>query len=256
MKLYNTVFFALLVTTVFSCVKKDDAPPAISNTNGEIGFEFTNYAGNSELVLNTGKYVTPGNDTISISKFNYYISNIRFKKSDGTYYAEPNSYHLVQGDVGASKHFHVETMPTGTYVSVTFMIGVDSAKNTSGAQEGALDVLNGMFWDWNTGYIMAKLEGTSPQSPAPDKTFQYHIGGFSGTNSALRMVTLDFSGTPLILNTGKESAISIKADALKWFAPNNISVATTNAVMIVSAKSKLIADNYANMFSVTAISNQ
>jgi hypothetical protein len=256
MKLYNVVFFAFLVTTIFSCVKKDDPKPTISNTNGEIGFEFSNYAGNTELVMNTGKYVTPGNDTVSISKFNYYISNIRFQKSDGSYYAESGSYHLVQSDVAASKHFHVETMPTGTYVSVSFMIGVDSAKNTSGVQEGALDVLNGMFWDWNTGYIMAKLEGTSPQSPASDKTFQYHIGGFSGANSALRMVTLDFTATPLILNTGKESSINIKADVLKWFAPNNISMATTNAVMVVSAKSKLMADNYANMFSVTSIANQ
>jgi hypothetical protein len=256
MKLYNVALLALLVTTMFSCVKKDDSPPAISNTNGEIGFEFTHYAGNEELVMNTGKYVTAGNDTISITKFNYYISNIRFKKSDGSYYAEPSSYHLIKGDVGSSKHFHIPTMPTGTYVSVSFMIGVDSEKNTSGAQKDALDVSNGMFWDWSTGYIMAKLEGTSPQSAAVDKSFTYHIGGFSGDNSALRTVTFDLSATPLIVNTGKESAINIKADALKWFAPNSINIATTNAVMVVSAKSKLIADNYANMFTVTSVSNQ
>jgi hypothetical protein len=59
-----------------------------------------------------------------------------------------------------------------------FMIGVDSARNNSGAQTGALDPTNGMFWSWSTGYIMAKFEGTSAQSPAAANALKFHIGGF------------------------------------------------------------------------------
>lgn len=257
MKLSKMSLFALMAVVFFSCKKKEDDPGTIiTNTVGEVGFEFTNYAGNTELVMNTGKYVNANGDTFSVTKFNYYITNIRLKKSDGTYYGENESYHLVQGDVGASKHFHLESIPTGTYTEVSFTIGVDSARNTSGAQTGALDPSNGMFWTWSTGYIMAKMEGTSPKSPASDKTFQHHIGGFSGANNAVRTVTFNLTASPIVLASGKESSVMVKADVLKWFSPNIINLATTNNIMMVNSASKSIADNYANMFSISSVTNE
>ncbi|MBS1771340.1 MAG: hypothetical protein JST82_00680 [Bacteroidetes bacterium] len=252
-KINATLLFLAMILSVVSCRKKDDPVVTPVETTGEIGFEFFNYAGDSSLVMTTGKYRTGSGDTVSITKFNYYISNVKIKKADGSYFVEDNSYHLVQSDLPSSKHFHIEDVPAGTYTSVTFTIGVDSARNVSGAQTGALDPANGMFWTWNTGYIMAKLEGTSPQSTASGKIFQYHIGGFSGANSALHTVTINFP-TNMVLTTGKEGSIIMKADALKWFTPNNISIASKSQIMTVGSDSKAMSDNYANMFSITSIS--
>ena len=50
-------------------------------------------------------------------------------------------------------------IPNGEYTKVNYTIGVDAARNTEGAQDGALDLVNGMFWSWNTGYIFMKMEG-------------------------------------------------------------------------------------------------
>lgn len=245
----GTLVLAIAIAAT-GCRKKPDPvttpPPA---TTGEFGVEISNYAGDSLLVLDSKEYTTASGDKITVSKFNYYISNVKFKKNDGTYYAEPESYHLVYADANGGRHFHIEDVPAGGYTAITFLIGVDSARNTSGSQTGALDPVKAMYWDWIQGYIMAKLEGKSPTAGSSDGTFRFHIGGFSGPNSALRTVTLNFPFT-VELKGGAESTIPIKADVLTWFTPNTISMATTHTVMMPGATAKKIADNYADMFSL------
>lgn len=244
-------FLGLLSVVITSCSKRPDPEPGNGNGNGgsgngEIGIEVSNYAGVEELTL--GNTYTSASGPLTINKFNYYISNIRLKKSDGTEFAETESYHLVLADKKSSGHFHI-SVPPGSYTGMSFLIGVDSARNVDGAQTGALDPVNAMFWTWSTGYIMAKLEGKSASSGASDSAITYHIGGFKGPNSALRTVTLNFAQTKTV-TSGGETTIKVKADALKWFTPNNIDFATEHEIMSVNATSKKIADNYANMFSI------
>lgn len=246
------IIILAMAVAATGCRKKPDPIVTPEATTGEFGVEISNYAGDSLLVLDTKQYQTGTGDKFTVSKFNYYISNVKFKKSDGTYFSEPESYHLVYADANGGRHFHIEDVPAGGYTAITFLIGVDSARNTAGAQTGALDPAKAMFWDWNQGYIMAKLEGKSPNSGASDSTLRYHIGGFSGANSALRTVTLTFPFT-VTLKGGAESTIPIKADVMKWFTPNTINMATTHTIMMPSATSKKIADNYANMFSLLPI---
>ena len=69
-------------------------------------------------------------------------------------------------------------VPEGSYTEMSYVLGVDSTRNVSGAQAGALSTANGMFWSWSTGYIMLKAEGTSPNSGTG--SFSFHLGGFSG----------------------------------------------------------------------------
>jgi hypothetical protein len=59
----------------------------------------------------------------------------------------------------------------------------------------------------------------------------------------------------MVLSADKESTIKLKADANKWFG-TNIKVANVTNLMTVNATSKMIADNYATMFSVTSVVNE
>ena len=68
---------------------------------------------------------------------------------------QKNDYHLVNQAIDSSLSFTI-SLAANKYDSVGFLLGVDSAGNTSGAQTGALDPLNDMFWTWNTGYVMEK----------------------------------------------------------------------------------------------------
>ncbi|XZF13152.1 MbnP family protein [Chitinophagaceae bacterium MMS25-I14] len=221
---------------------------------GNAMLHFTNTAGNQLLTLNSGNYTTASGSSITVSKFNYYISNIRFNNTNGSSFSEPESYHLLQQSDASSLSFNIGNIPAGTYGSVSFMIGVDSTHNTSGAQTGALDPVNGMFWSWNTGYIMAKMEGTSPQAGSTDNTFIFHIGGFSGVNSALHTVTLNLPA-PLTIHKNSNAMVHLHADALAWFAPNSINLGTVYNIMNISPTSKMISDNYAGMFAADSVKN-
>ena len=245
------IAFALLATTLFSCKKNDDDN---SGGNGTATISFSNRAGIQPLVLNTQSYTNTQGASLTFTKFNYYISNIRLINTSGGSFAEDYSYHLVQQEDPSSCQFNIANVPAGTYSSISFMIGVDSTHNVSGAQTGALDPGNGMFWSWNTGYIMAKMEGTSPQSTATDNSFIFHIGGFSGANSGVRNIALTFP-TPLVISKDKASIAYLHADALAWFNPNLIDLATLHFLMSVNADSKKIADNYANMFAADSVKN-
>lgn len=249
--IFKTAFLlSALSFTVVSCSKKSDPEPTgttpqdTTAKNGEVGIEIANYVGDQKLSFDS-TYTLNGGQQIKVSKFNYYISNVKLQRADGAEFVEEESYHFVTADKVSSGHFHFEKVPAGSYKSMTFMIGVDSLRNVSGAQTGALDPANGNFWTWNTGYIMAKLEGQSPMAGR----ITWHIGGFKGEYNSLRTVTLTFDN-PVNVTASSETTINLKADMKKWFEPNNVSFGTASEIMTPSETSKKIADNYANMFSI------
>lgn len=244
------------VFAISSCKKKPEPTP--TPTTNEVHFNFENYFGNEELALNTGTYTTMNNEQITVSMFNYWITNIVFINKDGSEYKEPESYRLLRGDKHATHHFHVPDVPAGTYTGMKFIIGVDVPRNTSGAQDGALDpAINGdMYWTWSTGYIQAKMEGTSPQSKSANNAVIYHIGGVEPGKETPRSVTLNF-GTDMVVGT-QAGSIKIKADAAKWFGPGNVILIeqVSNTSHGGSANSLKIADNYQHMFSIMSVSNE
>lgn len=252
---------ALSIASVFlisSCKKKPEPEPTPTPTTNEVHFNFENYFGNEELSMNTGTYTTMNSEQITISMFNYWVTNIVFINKDGSEYKEPESYRLMRGDKHATMHFHVKDVPAGTYTGMKFIIGVDVPRNTSGAQDGALDpAINGdMYWNWHTGYIQAKLEGTSPQSKSANNAVIYHIGGVEPGKETPRDVTLNF-GTDMVVGA-QAGSIKIKADAAKWFGPANpilIEQVSTTAHGS-GANSLKIADNYQQMFSIMSVGNE
>jgi hypothetical protein len=251
-------FIVLLSVSAFiSCRKKDNpSTVATATTYGTMAMRVTDMAGTGPLVLNTQAYVTAHKDTLTISRFNYYMSNIVLIGAGGKNYAESNSFHLVKMEDSTTFNYTLDSIPTGTYSSLTFQIGVDSAHNVDGAQTGGLDPIKGMYWDWNQGFIMAKMEGTSPQSYATGNAVTYHIGGYAGLDNALRTVTLTFP-QPLTISKNITAHSYLHADALKWFyGAHVIDIAITHTVMSVTGYSSEIADNYANMFAVDSMSNK
>lgn len=253
MKLKNSLLVLGLTAAVFAGCKKDDPEP--DPVFGDVSLKFDNMAGTQDLTLGSGSYTNAHGDAFTVSLFNYYISNVKLKRADGTYFTEPNSYHLVKETDAASTTIKLTEVPEGEYTAVQFLIGVDSARNVSGAQTGALDPANGMFWSWNSGYIMAKVEGTSPQSTQATQDIIFHVGGFSGANNALRTVTLPLN-TRAKVSADVDPVVTLKADVLAWFAaPNVIDFATTNVIHMPGTEAKSLADNYVSMFSVKSVTN-
>ena len=187
-----------------------------------------------------------------INKLKYYISNISlYPGTEGE--PIPDTYFLVDAEVDSSTTI---TLPieAGVYQNLDIMLGVDSARNVSGAQTGALDPLHDMFWTWNTGYIMMKIEGSSAFSTAPNNRIQYHIGGFSGPFSALRNIGVSMF-SPVELRNGQTLDVTLVADLLRWFDGVHELPISSNAVsMTPDEVSSKYADNGAAMIQVTAVS--
>lgn len=216
-----------------------------------IRFTFRNTVNGEMLVLNTGAYMNENGDSFSVTDYTYYISNIRLFTDDGKEYKEPESYHLLSEKKPASKSFVIADLPEGNYTKITFLIGVDKERNVSGAQTGALDPLNGMFWDWNTGYIMARMEGKSPVSPSGN--IAYHAGGFQGLYSVLQEVSMDLPSVAVAAK-GKQPVVYLRSDVAEWFkTPVTIDFATMPLVASIGANAATIAANYADMFSIDSV---
>jgi hypothetical protein len=203
---------------ITSC-EEDTPPPAPTPKFGSFTVEIEHvWAMNmAPFNLNTALYHPMTGDTLTFTTFKYYVSNIKLKRSDNTYWEEEESYHLVDASVPASVEIDLENVPAGDYVALEITMGVDSARNVSGAQTGALDPANGMFWSWNSGYIMIKAEGQSPQSSTG--SFAYHLGGFTGPNKAVMVRELSFTsfGGVMTISQSANPQIHMLANPARLF---------------------------------------
>jgi len=251
----NLVLFCLSALIFFgSCRKKEDPavvnPPG-SNTLGKLDFTFQNMAGADALQLDGPWYRTEAGDSLQVYQFKYYATNFVLHSDSGDF-TEWESYYLIDQSIPSSRSFTIDSIPPGRYNKLTFLIGVDEKRNTSGAQTGVLDPGYNMFWDWKSGYIMAKLEGTSPQGPFGN-TISFHIAGFKAGESVVRKVTLDFP-TPIDINQNSTKNLHIKADMLEWFKnPRLIKFSETSVIGVEGADAVRMADNYADMFKIDHI---
>lgn len=248
----NVRYFLFIIASLIlltSCQK------SIVAKTGLVKFTFRNMVNTAPMALNTATYTNPFSETYTISRFKYYVSNIRLTGT-GTAAIENESYHLVDESIPGSLSFSFDT-DENTFSGISFLLGVDSIRNVSGAQTGALDPLNDMFWTWNSGYIMAKMEGTSSQSNQAGNKIEYHIGGFSGVNNTLKTINLAFpAGKTLVIHEGKTSNISLEADFNKWWqTPNDIKIVNLPVCTTPGALAKQVADNYSKMFTITDVVN-
>ncbi|NSL88886.1 hypothetical protein ECE50_018740 [Chitinophaga sp. Mgbs1] len=233
--------------------------------------EFDNRAGSDDLILGAQVYTNAQGEKLTITKFAYYVSNFRFITANGNVYTVPqdSSYFLISEADKASAFHTLKNVPAGDYVQVKFMIGVDSTRSLMDISKrtGALDPATGasdMYWGWNSGYIFAKLEGSSPSSTDRQKLFRYHVGLFGGgfnngvkTLNNTREVTLTIPNNgKAIIRKDRRAQVHFFADALKMLnGTTNISVAANPNVM-VDALSAKIADNYTQMFIIDHVHNE
>lgn len=250
----------VVALSVSGCRKKPDPVVPVTpidtggiNVNdGHLQIVFENMVGSQPLQLGGQSYTNEAGNAFTVSAYKYYISNIKLWRADSTYFTETESYHLINEGLASSKSFLIHDVPLDDYTAITFMIGVDYDRNTSGAQTGALDPANAMFWDWNTGYIMAKIEGTSPGIPSG---ISFHMGGFEGKDAVMRIVTLQFPEDAKV-NGIKTPGVHIKSDVLEWFkTPNLINFNTNNIITSAGPEAAKMADNYADMFTVSHVEN-
>lgn len=207
-------------------------------------------AGDNKL-LPGGTYTNSFGESYTVQKFKYYITQVQLLDStDMSVQFFPDNYFLIDaGDTGTQRI----TIPLSIkhLTSISFVIGVDSSANVSGAQEGTLDPGNGMFWTWNTGYIYMKLLATSPAAKVPANAFAFDIGGFKPGENASRRVGF-YIRHKLSQDVHR---IVFDVDVNKLFnGAHDIKIAEHPLCHEPGNLAMQLADNYATMFSVGQVS--
>jgi len=208
---------------------------------------FRHMAGNRELKLGDEIYTNSFGEPLTVTRFKYYISHISIMGPDHKERTLSAGPYLIDEADTASKTL-VFPFPSGEPQLLSFVIGVDSLLNTSGAQTGDLDPLRGMFWTWNSGYIFAKLEGRSDSSHAPAHYLNWDIGGYKSPHNAARKITLTLPATVL---AAADPVILVDANLLKWFdGQHPIKISQHPLCHQPGQLAMQLADNYSTMFSI------
>ena len=161
---------------------------AISQTVQPIRLSFVPKINGSPILLNQHYFSTELIDSISITKLKFYISNIVMLNKEKVVYKNTGGVYLLNAEDSLNLQFDVPQ--NLQFNRIQFGLGIDSVTNTSGALDGALDPLMGMYWTWQSGYINFKMEGFVGNLEQEDKKFEYHLGGYSDKNNAYQLVDL------------------------------------------------------------------
>jgi hypothetical protein len=250
--------FSLFIISILSSCQKELHFDSEEEPDHNLVIRFKAVVDTNDLEF--GKtYTNRFKEPYSVSAFKFYLHDLEMINTDSakSFEIAKNKYFLVDFSDSGSTVIKLGIRPY-VYNRFAFVMGVDSARNVSGAQTGALDPTKGMFWTWNTGYIMAKLEGNSPKAATPNNAFEYHIGGFKEAESVVKRLTLLFPYTSNIdLKPGKTTEITITANVNSWFYnPHDIQISVNPTCMTPGTLAMQIAENYRKMFTVIDIVNE
>ncbi len=204
----------------------------------KIVVRFENMANGKKIVLNDSLYENNFGEKYTVSKLKYYVSNICLL-TKGALEVDKTVF-LID----AAKENTIIKKDGRKIVGISFLLGVDSALNCSGAQSGALDPLNDMFWTWNNGYVMFKLEGKSASSSADNNRIEQHIGGYKGKFKTMRKIFLPVNEKYFL----KNNTITIQMNLDEYW--NGIKITESPVIAASGASAKKAADNFVKMFKV------
>lgn len=161
---------------------------AISQEVKPVQLSFLPMINGTPISLNQHYFSDELNDSISISKLKFYISNIALLNNDKVIYKNSDGVYLLNAEDSLNLQFDIPQ--SIQFNRIQFGLGIDSITNTSGALDGALDPLMGMYWTWQSGYINFKMEGFVGNLEQEENKFEYHLGGYSDKNNAYQLVDL------------------------------------------------------------------
>ncbi|WP_225586925.1 MbnP family protein [Algoriphagus sp. Y33] len=276
MKLYNNIFGVLapmvlgLTLVILTSCSDDDPAPDLTKT-GDFSIEFDTIVGEETFGMEPRQYTNARGEAFSIRTLRYFISNIKLYTASGEEYMVPQeeSYFLIQAE-DRDTRFTKVTAPEGDYTKISFVLGVDSLRNTMSVDQrpGVLSFDpdqghggGGMYWGWNSGYIFFKFEGNcdlisddQQGDPTGNRQFKYHIGGFGGysapTLNNIKEITLDLNqGGIAQVREGLRSNVHLFVDVMNVFNGQHTFSIQEHPNVMFSDYSVNIANNFPGMFS-------
>lgn len=236
MKLF-TRFKCIRYISVFACTMLSQY--AISQAKNNFCIELLPEFNGQVLQLNSYYKINNGADSIAISNFKFYISNIALYKNKQKVFTEKNSYHLVDVTNKKGLNFNLAISKKADFNYIQFNLGIDSATNATGVRGGDLDPTKGMYWAWHSGYINFKLEGNSNLCATRNHAFEFHLGGYKAPYSSLQTIRLAIKD---------KAKCKLVVDIVKFL--QQINIAGINQIMTPGKDAVSLSEKAAAVFSI------
>ncbi len=201
---FKIYLIAVLSFLFFTC-RKDEPIEGIAV--GAISLQTEYLCNDTALLFDSICFRTEAGELISISKLEFFISDLALHHSGGIFKV-PGSFYLN----AANKNYEEisnASIPHGEYSGISFILGVDSLHNVPGGLPGSI-VNNEMFWpvQMGGGYHFMKLEGKFRDSG--------NISGYAihlGKNA--NVVSFNFN-EPFKIGQNDAEFI-LQMDIMEWF---------------------------------------
>jgi hypothetical protein len=239
------ILLMTLAIIVASCKKNADPEPSpIEYTR--INFIMKHYVSGEVVEFDNIQYTNAFGNLYSVSRLQYFISDIRLKRSNGSEIFIDEE-HYVDGTVPSTLSFTPQSeIPAGEYSSVSFIFGLSEEKNIPGRYPNPPE--NNMEWPpaLGTGYHYMKLEGKVDSSGVINN-FQAHTGP---TNGNQNFIEVDLPGSSFTAQ-GNQMTLTIKMDINKWWEnPNILDLNMITMVMGNQEIQQKLHDNGFDVFSI------
>ncbi|WP_430615096.1 MbnP family protein [Flavobacterium sp. JP2137] len=263
------LFAAVIALLSFaSCASDDSADHGALAGTGNMELFFDHTFKGDKLILEVSSHTNSQMETLSISRFNYIISNISLIDDRGAVidYPKEMGYFIVDSEKSQFT-IQLKAIPSGNYKKIRFGLGVDQKRYLEGEQEQQafwdLAALHNMTWSWITGYKFINLEGVFRTADSAEKReFKIHIGSHGKALDNYRELELDFPSTARVRADLKPNVHFLVDGNLildgihKLKLTEALNPTGTTAVIMVSAeKAPKIMENATKMFVIDHVHN-
>lgn len=198
-------------------------------------------------------YVTANNDTISITKFRYMITDFKLYKSNGDS-LELSSYQIVDLTDPSTLSLSLDEAEWGSYTAIGFNFGFDTVDNNGNYVD-----LNSASWGvpmmMGGGYHCMQLEGKYKVN-GNDSSYAYHhipktrmnmMSPFEDNHIAVMLNGISLNEHNVTLN--------IDMNVAEWFrGPNTWDLSTFNTGLMMNYNAqKMMNANGQNVFKLNSL---
>ena len=241
----------LLAIGFTSCTEDDIVDPIVEVSSASIDFSVNHRVGTQIFTAGTA-YSVGVNENATFSRYAYLLGSFYLMAEDGSKVIIDSQYAHIEAHSGKTT-FSLVDIPYGTYKSIGFSIGLDSAVNHGNPNQYNSDhplsaINNSLHWGWVGGYIFTAIEGKDVDA---DESIIFHLAGSNNK--------VDFELPTNFTHGAAGSSVALGYDIAEVFInPNSYSFTldgrSTHSVSD-PVTTKLI-ENMADVFTLTSAASK
>lgn len=204
----KSILFLVFGLLAFSACKKDKEDTLPTTTQNSVTIQLSHAVDGLNFYYDSLLYTNAAGNHYEVTRLWYYLSRVCLIRADSSLLLL-KEYQFVDGAVPSTHSMKINDVAEGTYIGISYQIGIDSVLNQTDSLPATTENQN-MAWPdpMGGGYHFLKLEGRFQDSTAMPG-FAMHIG----TNAFLVHGKIY---TPVTIGSG-DKTLNMQMNLNEWF---------------------------------------